>query len=401
MTGPRDPELPAGYNFDFINSELIDRLTVQDGRLVLPSGMSYRLLVLPPQKTMRPALVEKLKSLVEAGGAILGPEPTASPSMQDFPACDERVRRAARALWQDCDGVAKTHALVGGGHVFNGATVQVALDELKTPADVAGLDATLLWTHRTDPGFDVYFLSNQKRETRTATVSFRVSGRQPEVWNAVDATRRDLPIFTERDGRTAVPLTFGPNESLFVIFAKPTTSTSTSTSTSAASSENFPPLKDVLPVNGPWSVSFDPVDGAPASVTFDRLTDWTKRPEPAIRRYSGKATYAINFDAVALPKVGAAHLNIGPIEGVARVRLNGKDVGTVWSAPWSVDVSDALKPGANALEIDVTNTWVNQLLANAEKAKEKRTAWTFISVNLKNVKPQSSGLIGPVVVQSR
>ena len=394
MTGPRDPELPAGYNFDYINSELIDRLSVQDGRLVLPSGMSYGLLVLPPQKTMRPALVEKLKTLVAAGAAILGPEPTASPSMKDYPACDEQVRAAARVIWQDCDGKAKTHVRFENGHVFNGTTVQAALDELKTPADVTGLDATLLWTHRTGPGFDLYFLSNQKKEARTVTATFRVSGRQPEVWDAVDGTRRDLPNFAERDGRTEVPLTFGPNESLFIVFAKPATA-------AAAAAENFPPLKDLKSVDGPWAVAFDPVDGAPASVTFDRLADWTKRPEPAIQRYSGKATYATTFDVTAVAADGPTYVNLGPINGIARVRLNGTEVGSVWCAPWTLDVSGALKPGPNALEVDVTNTWVNQLLANAEKPKNKRAISTFISVNLKNVKPQPSGLIGPVTIQSR
>ena len=397
MTGPRDPALPAGYNFDFINSELIERATVKDNRLVLPSGMSYRLLVLPPQKTMRPALVEKLKTLVADGAAILGPAPTASPSMQNYPACDEQVRTVARELWQlDEHGNRKTETRFGfgRGRVFDGVTAQAALDALQTPADVTGLDATLLWTHRAGPGFDLYFLSNQAKTPRTVTASFRVSGRQPEVWNAVDATRRDLPNFTEKDGRTDVPLTFGPNESLFVVFAKPASAAKTLV-------DNFPKPNDRLTVEGPWAVSFDPTDGAPKSITFDRLTDWTKRPEPAIRGYSGKATYAIKFDAPASVAKDLTLLNLGPIDGIARVRLNGTDVGTVWCAPWNVDVSNALKPGENALEVDVTNNWVNQLLAEKDKPKAKRAIYTFISPNLSTVKPQPSGLIGPVVLQSR
>ena len=397
MTGPRDPALPAGYNFDFINSELIERLTVKDGRLVLPSGMSYRLLVLPPQKTMRPAVIEKLKTLVADGAAILGPAPTASPSMQDYPACDERVRTVARELWQlDENDKPKTDTRFGfgRGRVFDGVTAVAALDALHTPADVTGLDDTLLWTHRAGPDFDLYFLSNQKKETRTVTASFRVSGRQPEVWNAVDSTRRDLPNFMDKNGRTDVPLTFGPNESLFVVFAKPAAA-------ATLTADNFPKPNDRINIVGPWAVAFDPTDGAPASITFDRLTDWTTRPEAAIRNYSGKATYAIKFDAPVSVAKGPMLLNVGPINGIARVRLNGTDVGTVWCAPWTIDVSSALKPGDNALEIDVTNTWVNQLLANRDKPKNKRPISTFISPNLNNVKPQPSGLVGPVVLQSR
>ncbi|MGN6728056.1 MAG: glycosyl hydrolase [Tepidisphaeraceae bacterium] len=221
MSGPRLPDIPPGYNFDWINSELIQRMSVRDGRLVLPSGMSYRLLVLPPQKTMRPELLDKIKDLVADGAAIFGPEPTSSPSLKDYPACDEHLRQTARALWQDCDGLAKTQATFGRGQVFCGPALQPALDALRVSPDVSGLDASVPWTHRAGPGFDIYFLSNQKSEPRMVTASFRVSGRQPELWNAVDGTRRDLTTFTDHNGRTEVPLTFGPRESYFIIFAKP------------------------------------------------------------------------------------------------------------------------------------------------------------------------------------
>lgn len=399
MTGPREPELPAGYSFDFIDAPLIQRLTVRDGVLVLPSGMTYRLLVLPPQATMRPELAAKIKELVAAGGAILGPMPTASPSMQGFPDCDTRVKQTAADVWQDCDGRNKTHATYGQGHVFNGTTVQAALDKLGVAADVQGTDETMPWTHRTGPTYDVYFLSNQKKKARSQTVSFRVTGRQPEVWDAVTGTRRDLPQFTQRDGRTEMTLAFEPHESLFVVFAKPATTVTAAASATTGAVDNFPAPRVVQTLDGPWTVQFDPARGAPASVAFDQLTDWTQHPHPAVRRYSGTATYRQSFVLADVPPGTPLALQTGPLNGMATVRLNDKAVGTIWCAPWRVDLTAAMQPGENRIEIEVANNWINQLLDDAAKPKDQRQTWMAVSPRTKGALPQASGLIGPVVVQ--
>ena len=393
MSGPCIPELPAGYNFDWINGELIERLTVKDGRLVLPSGMSYRLLVLPPQKTMRPELLEKVKSLVTAGGAVFGPEPTSSPSLKDYPAADQRLRQTARSLWQDCNGVDKTHVRYEAGDVFAGLELQTVLDSLAVSADVNGLDATLPWTHRAGPDFDLYFISNQKSESRKVTASFRVSGRQPELWNAVNGTRRDLTTFTDHDGRTDVPLAFGPRESVIILFAK--------TPTKAVAVDDFAPLRTRLSIDEPWAVRFKPFDVAPFDATFDRLVAWPERPEPDIQHFSGTATYSTALNVADAASDAQTWLNVGPMRGVARVRMNGVDAGTIWCAPWTLDVTHALRAGENKLEIDVTNPWVNRLLFELAKPKDKRATSLSVSPRLTGVTPQASGLIGPVLLQTR
>ena len=386
MDGPRVPELPAGYNYDLINGELIERMTVQDGRLVLPGRMSYRLLVLPPQKTMRPELLDKIKSLVADGGAVFGPEPTSSPSLKDYPASDERLRQTARTLWQDSDGKAKTHVTYKAGHVFSGASLQPALDALAVSPELSGLNASMPWTHRAGPGFDVYYISNQTSEPQKVTASFRVSGRQPELWNAVDATRRDLTGFTDHDGRTDMPLTFRPRESLFVVFAKPPTG--------AAAADDFVPPHSRLTIGGPWAVRFKPFDGQPIDATFDDLVAWPQRPEPEIQHFSGSATYTKTFTVTDATSGRQTWLNLGAIRGVARVWLNGTDAGTVWCNPWQVDVTRALRTGENKLEIEVTNTWVNRLLFELTKPKDKRAVYLSVAPRLSAAKPQASGLIG-------
>ena len=124
MTGQRKPALPLGYDFDYINADVIEnRLRVEDGRFVLPDGMSYRLLVLPPSDTMRPALLKKLGELVAAGGAVLGTAPRRSPSLQNYPACDAEVKSLAAGLW-------------GEKKIIEDTNLQAALDRLHTPPDV-------------------------------------------------------------------------------------------------------------------------------------------------------------------------------------------------------------------------------------------------------------------------
>jgi hypothetical protein len=350
--------------------------------------------VLPPQTTMRPELLDKLRELVAAGGAIFGPAPASSPSLQEFPSADERVRQVASELWQDCDGTTKTHVTYGKGHVFNAAALQPALDLLQVPAAVTGLAKSMLWTHRTDANFDIYFISNQSDEAQTASASFRGVGRQPEVWNAVTTERRDLPQFVQREGRTEVPLTLEARESLFIIFARPA-------STAPTTQLNFPPLRTLQAIDGPWIVSFNDSKGGPASVVFDQLGDWTQRPEPSIKHYSGTATYRRTFDAAGLKPASPLFLDIGPINGIARVRLNGTDVGSIWCAPWSVNIGAALKPAGNELEIEVTNNWINRLLFDATRAAHERATWTLVPPNVTGAKPQPSGIIGPVVLRTR
>ncbi|OGV70699.1 MAG: hypothetical protein A2283_16580 [Lentisphaerae bacterium RIFOXYA12_FULL_48_11] len=205
MAGLCKPKLPAGYNFDYINAEVLENNTsVKDGRLVLKSGMSYRLLVLPDQATMRPALLNKIRDLVKRGGVVLGQPPLRSPSMEDYPSCDAKVKKLADELW-------------GNGLVMTDRDLPSAFNKLKIPPDVI-CPAGILWTHRRDGDLEIYFLSNQRPSSRTETIAFRANGLAPEFWWPETGRIEKPAVYDVDQDSVKVPVHFGPNTSVFVVF---------------------------------------------------------------------------------------------------------------------------------------------------------------------------------------
>jgi alpha-L-rhamnosidase len=213
--------------------------------------------------------------------------------------------------------------------------------------------------HRKSADADVFFVANTARTGGEAWCSFQVTGRQPEWWDAVTGTMRDLPQFEEQDGRTLIPLTFAPTQSGFVVFRK--------TRGEKLAGGNFPALKQVAELRGAWDVTFDPKWGGPtASVKFDTLTDWTQHATPGIKYFSGKAIYRQTFNAPAA--TDALQLSLGSVNCIARIRLNGRGLGVAWCPPWSVAVPPGLlRPSGNVLEIEVTNTWANRLIGDEQE----------------------------------
>jgi alpha-L-rhamnosidase len=220
--------------------------------------------------------------------------------------------------------------------------------------------ATLKSIHRRADGADVYFVANVARVGGEAWCSFAVAGRQPEFWDAVTGSMRDLPQFEERAGRTLIPLIFAPAQSCFVVFRKP--------GAAKRSGGNFPVLKPAVEIDGGWDVTFDPEWGGPEkSVKFDALDDWTKRAEPGIKYYSGTATYRKTFDVPTL-RSQTVVLSLGTVQHIARVRVNDHDLGVAWCAPWSVSVPPGvLRETGNRLAIEVTNTWANRLIGDEQE----------------------------------
>lgn len=224
MTGTRQPPLPPGYDFDYINADVIlRRLSVKGGRFTLPDGMNYRLLVLPPLDTMRPELLRKIRDLVKAGGAILGPAPARSPSMENFPACDAAVRRLAAEVWGGAGAAgAALDRPFGKGRVFQAGELQSVLDALGLPPAVSGLDARqVLWTQRTTRDAEIFFLCNQTDQPARIAPRFRVRGKAPELWDAVTGQITRTAVFEPVPDGTRVALTLEPRGSVFVVFREP------------------------------------------------------------------------------------------------------------------------------------------------------------------------------------
>jgi hypothetical protein len=437
-----NPPERLGYNFDACSPEtLLARMSVKDGRLVLPDGMSYRVLVLPERETMTPKLLGKVKQLVAAGATVVGPPPRRSPSLSGYPECDEEVRRLADELWAAETGVARPEPgeRRGGrkhGHIVRSsgpatpsdqygdfAAVADLLGRLDVPMDFES-DGPLRYTHRRAGEADIYFVANREDRPVEATCTFRVSDKRPELWDPVTGEVRDLPQFTVADGRTVVTMRFEPTQSFFVVFRNVAMASvnrnpkrkrgalanasgydeGQDSNLPAPHETNFPPVRPLAELTGPWQLAFDPRWGGPEQITFDKLEDWSKRREPGIRYYSGTAVYRKTFD---LPELKISDLesqiclDLGRVRNLARVRLNGRDLGVVWCAPWQVDITDAVQSRGNKLEIEVANLWPNRLIGDQSLPAEKRLTWTTWNPFTKDSPLLESGLMGPVTIRSR
>ncbi|WP_184548833.1 glycosyl hydrolase [Mucilaginibacter sp. FT3.2] len=394
MTGVRDPELPKGYSFDYINAEILnERATVADGKLVLPGGMAYKILVLPKLETMRPQLLQKIKQLVAQGLTILGPAPKRSPGLQNYGVADSEVQKLAAELWGDIDGSnIKTHHF-GKGLVINGMNMQQALDLLKVIPDCKfDKDDEALFIHRKIDGGDIYFVSNQTDKTIEINAAFRVHGKMPELWDAVTGAARNLPAYRQSSDVTEVPLKLAAYQSGFIIFRK-----DSQVSTKPDVDVNFPEGKNIAKLNKPWTVTFDSKRWGPAQpVVFDKLTDWTQRPEDSIKYFSGHAVYHSTFNGIKPVKGQHLLLNLGAVKAMAKVKINGVDVGGVWTAPYQLDVTSAVKPGINTIDVTVVNTWVNRLIGDSKLPASERKTWTNVNPYTETSNPQPSGLTGPV-----
>ena len=265
------------------------------------------------------------------------------------------------------------------------------------------------WIHRQTDRRDIYFVANLSEASGQVEAVFRVSGKAPELWDPVSGDMRELPEFHQEKSRTVVPLQFAPKQSWFVVFQKPVGNLV------VATAKNFRRAVQVSELTGPWEVSFDPRWGGPGTVVFQELQDWIARAEEGIKYYSGTATYHKTFDA---PDAAVTYLDLGAVKNLAQVRLNGEDLGIVWTAPWRVNVGNALRARGNRLEIEVVNLWPNRLIGDGGLPKQDRLTKTNVRTYERNLPASfpcwwnldceerkksgapeillSSGLLGPV-----
>lgn len=396
MTGITDPALPAGYSFDYINAEVIQtRMKVKDGRMVLPDGMSYKLLVLPKLKTMRPELLAKIKELVAQGANILGPAPERSPSLANFPEADAKVKRMVTELWGNVNGTTIKTRKLGKGTIMSGMDMKLALNALNILPDFkTNTTDPVLFIHRSGPQAELYFISNQSEKQITFSPTFRSVDMQPELWDPVTGKTRVLSELSANGSSTTIPLTLEPLQSIFVVFRNPLVA-------SPIRAINFPEAKTIEEINGPWKVTFNSqMRGPEKPVMFDTLIDWTKRPEESIKYYAGTAVYSNSFRATKPVKGERIYLYFSEVSVMAKVKVNGTDVGGMWTAPWRVDITDAIISGVNTLDISVVNNWVNRLVGDSKLPEAKRKTWTNNNPYTPDSKLVPSGLTGKVVVKT-
>jgi len=398
MTGAQIPELPQGYSYDYINAEVIlNRLAVQDGKFVLPDGTSYSLMVLPPQRTMRPELLARLEELVSQGGVIFGQAPERSPSLTNYPRCDEQVIAIAQKLWgankEASTGIKKYR----NGYVVDELDLKTTLEKLEIYKDVElSSDIPVLWTHRSKPGIEIYFLTNQSDQEISFEPIFRVSGLKPQLWDAVTGEIRMLHECTEKDGRISVPLKMAAHQSWFVVFAD------NSNGVEDGFELNFPEFKTIRHIDNEWTVDFlNKEIGPEQPVKFETLTDWSTSENEKIKYYSGTAIYKTSFEMSEISDYKDLFINLGELQVMAMVKINGEDLGGVWMAPYRLNIAAHVRSGTNKLEIEVVNLWRNQLIKDKELPINERDTWHLVDDIQPNEAPHPSGLLGPVKIETR
>ena len=395
------PAPPEGYNFDYVNTDvLLNRMSVgADRRIVLPDGMSYRVLVLPEIDRMTVPVLRKIHELVNDGATVVGPKPLKSPSLAGYPGADSEVQALANDVWGDLDGVSRTRRAYGKGMVAWGVPVSEVLTSLSVSKDIEysrALDSNLAWIHRRDGDTDIYFVANRSDRPQDIEARFRVNGKDAELWHA-DTGAIEPADYIIADGRTVVPLHLAERESVFVVFRRP-----------ASSESRRLPLvtrTTVAILNGPWEVSFPPNLGAPTKAQLAKLESWTTNADEGVKYFSGTATYA---RIVQAPqnwfRPGARLLlDLGAVKDIVEVSVNGKALGILWKAPYQANVTAALKPGANRLEIKITNEWTNRLIGDRSAPPDKKVLGVGGPPRGGFGDPPKlteSGLIGPVAVVS-
>jgi hypothetical protein len=404
---------PAGalpdFDYDVLSEELLlEKLVFADGKLRLPSGMSYRVLSLPDHRVLSLGVMKKIDSLVRAGATVLGPKPHKAVSLVGGAEGATLFKNLADGLWgtDAQDTPARGIRKVGTGRIAWGMSARELLREDSLAPDVAvtlkdGSTAPDIdWIHYKIGDADVYFLAELAGTPKAIDAAFRIGGRVPELWNAVDGSIREAATYSSENGITRLPLELGGYDSLFVVFRKP------STETARRTGPNSQQWQDAQNIEGPWMVTFDAKKAGPTKpVRFETLTDWIKHEDPAIKHYSGKAIYRTRFTLPGDLAGKPLALELGSVKdvGMARVRLNGTDLGIVWRPPFRVDLGKSLKPGPHDLEVMVVNSWRNRLIGDASLPEDQRSTKT--NVNIVTNGPgrwplESSGLLGPVKLVS-
>jgi hypothetical protein len=432
------PTLGPGYDCDYSNADvLLNRMSVKNGCIVLPDGMRYRLLVLQnctspdqticdkvgayqrlqvssaPSTAMSLEVLTKIRELMLAGATVVGPPPENAFGLYGYPESDDRLKLLAKEIWGNLDGKVHTERKLGKGRIIWG----------KTPSEILLADGVMPdftfpeqqsnpgqfdYIHRTLPDLDIYFVINRSNRNLSREFTFRVAGKQPEIWNAVTGESYPLKARNQTKTGTTLSLDMDKFSACFIVFRK-----SVKTDVSQSLNTNATTIQETIELSGPWNVSFDPKWGGPESMVFPELISWTDHLQDGIKYYSGKATYKKTFDWK--PKTSKdqndpsrkkrLYLDLGELEAVAEVRLNGKNLGVLWCYPWRIEITNALKPTANLLEIDIVNLWANRVIGDLHQPENKKFTRTHEAFRFDFLTDQTpllkSGLLGPVQILIR
>ncbi|MDW3651915.1 MAG: glycosyl hydrolase [Bacteroidia bacterium] len=373
------PPIPAGYEFDYVNATaLLEAIEMKNGQLTAKSGNTYQLIVLDESaKQMTLPILKKLNALVQAGAKLTGTKPERTPSLSDDA---NEFQRILNQLWNS-------------PNVWKGS-IESALQSLhiSKDVDVKNTSHKILFRHRQTADIDLFWLNNRSENTSSIDVSFRITGKVPQLWQPQTGETKAVSYKIENN-RTIIPLEFESWDAFFIIFAE-----------KATQNELFIPTKEqveFLTITGPWSVKFQKGRGAPEQATFETLQSWSDHENKGIKYFSGTAIYSNTFDIVEISENAQYELDLGEVKNIAEVIVNEQSLGILWKTPYSIDLKNTLKKGQNTLEIQVTNSWVNRLIGDAQPDVKEKITFTTMPFYQADGQLQPSGLLGEIQIVER
>ena len=438
--------LGEGYEYDVCNTQVIlERMTARDGKIYLPDGMSYEVLVLPDRTGMTPEVIAKLEKLVKEGATIIGPKPITSVGLRGNKNAEAKVKKISGAMWGDAQGAVVQKITYGKGNIYVGESIRNVLLEKGIQPDFSyqsNRSGTHIdYIHRKTDDADIYYIVNRIERPEYFHASFRVESKTPELWNPITGEITDACIFSFEDGKISMPMFLEPFGSMLVVFRKDLLTKHYNQFTMNGESM-FPGLpagiftvspfiqksggkilftqageyvltsqagetKKIstgkiteLEMNTPWILSFDPKWGGPEKITFNKLSLWNTHNNPGIRYYSGTVIYNNTFNLLTEQyRDKRVYLDLGEMYNLAEVYINGKNAGVWWQPPFTGDITDFLENGVNQLEIHVVNLWPNRITGDNFLPENERYTKTNVIKFVKDYPLRPSGLVGPVRIK--
>jgi hypothetical protein len=444
--------LGEGYDYDDLNKEILLQCTVtEDGQLLLPSGIKYKLLVLPDDSEMSLEVLQKIESLLQAGANILGPKPERVPGLKEYKIEEKELNALADKIWYKSKKKQKRN--YGKGWIYSGYTERDILEGMGVNPDFLfiypdGISVRLDYIHRATSSDDIYFIRNKDSADVQVTLDFRVNGKQPYLFDPVTGSISRIAMYLMKDGRTRLPVHMTSYGSTFIVFSgipvdirhiskletdkqsffqqnkssgfditfndkdefviisavagnyKLTLNDGTLIELSSVGRKKNYVLDSTWDVYFPHGWGFEPIR------KFDRLSDWTSHKDKELSIFSGIATYKTTFlmEKDDLDENRSSVLDLGLVGEVAKVYLNGKNVGSSVFPPHVFNIDGLLREGENNLVVDVANTWLNQLIGEKNKPYDHQRTRSNVGRGTRDkpvrhwngYDPIPSGLIGPV-----
>ncbi|MFC2111893.1 glycosyl hydrolase [Bacteroidota bacterium] len=401
-----NPAIPNGYDYDACNADVIENLMyVEKGLIRVPSGMDYRILLLPDRSTITPSLLKKIEKLVHDGAVVVGPKPSASPSLTNYPQCDVSVKEIADKVWGPCDGVTVKENHYGKGMVIWGKSFEEIFASLDIDPDFdygRQSGEKLAYVHRKTRETDIYFVVNRSDNEIETDAMFRAEKKVPQFWNPVNGEIHDVCSWeVMADGRIKISISLSAYESVFVMFRESPIDQSSQNGQNRVATAEEVTLTEVINLEGDWYLNFPDSDGKNISLTIDDLLSWTESTNPEIRYFSGTAKYTRSFNLPVEYKDSLWNLilDLGEIKNLAEVTLNGHDLGVLWTPPFACNISEYVQDGKNNLEIRITNLWPNRLIGDMHLPEGMRHSYATTHPYKADSPLLPSGLFGPVRIR--